>query len=126
MRRAATALLLSATFDFGCGRPPQPPTPPPSTIRQTDPARAWESLHLPKSDRDPFPQLLSQSPTFPPLPSAAPSSSAIPYVLNLPFHAGGASKRRRILLPPGQQGHFPPPAPWTFPPHTLFIKEFAL
>jgi len=77
--------------------------------------------------RDPdttFPALLSQTGVFSDLAAQQPAPELLPYDLNHPFWSDGATKRRWIVLPPGEKIVYRRDEPWSFRQQTLFVKHF--
>jgi uncharacterized repeat protein (TIGR03806 family) len=54
------------------------------------------------------------------------SASLIPYDLNVAFWSDGAVKSRWVSVPDGAKVRFRPEGEWTFPPGTVFVKDFNL
>lgn len=54
------------------------------------------------------------------------SESLIPYDLNVAFWSDGAVKSRWVSVPGGLKIRFRPEGEWTFPPGTVFVKDFNL
>jgi uncharacterized repeat protein (TIGR03806 family) len=72
------------------------------------------------------PQLLSRTQAFADLASLETSPGILPYDVQSPLWSDGAQKRRWIALPSGAQIGFSEAGAWTFPPGTVFIKQFGM
>lgn len=73
-----------------------------------------------------IPALLSQTGAFADLASLTPANGVLPYTVNVPFWSDGATKSRWIAVPSSAQISFYPTGEWSFPPGTVFIKNFEL
>jgi uncharacterized repeat protein (TIGR03806 family) len=72
------------------------------------------------------PALLSETGAFADTATLEPSSSLIPYQVNVPLWSDGAYKQRWVSLPEGSHVHFEPDGSWTFPEGTVFVKHFEM
>lgn len=83
---------------------------------------------MPDRAEGPFPRLLSQTGAFQRTPDQKliVSESLIPYDLLVPFWSDGAVKSRWGSVPNGTKIGFQPEGEWTFPPGTVFVKDFNL
>jgi uncharacterized repeat protein (TIGR03806 family) len=83
-------------------------------------------LPMPANDRGTIPRLLSQTGVFRDVANLTPEGILIPYDLNVPFWSDGAAKTRWACVPPGELIHFSPTGEWSFPPGTVFVKNFEI
>jgi uncharacterized repeat protein (TIGR03806 family) len=90
--------------------------------------RKWTmvQLNLPSNANGPIPKLLSQTGAFRDTADLVPEDFLLPYDLNVPFWSDGADKTRWACVPPGETVHFSPTNEWSFPPGTVFVKNFAM
>ena len=116
----AAALLASAAASAGAaGAAPQPyglkayAAPPP-----------W--LGMPHNVDGPMPALLSQTGAFKDVRTLSMAPGLIPYDLIVPFWSDGATKIRYMALPRGTKIGFSPDGEWSFPPGTVFVKNFEI
>jgi uncharacterized repeat protein (TIGR03806 family) len=72
------------------------------------------------------PQLLSRTQAFADLGSLETNAGILPYDVQSPLWSDGAQKRRWIALPSGGRIGFSETGAWTFPPGTVFIKQFGM
>ena len=72
------------------------------------------------------PALFSQLGAFTNLTTLAPASALVPYDVNSPLWSDGAVKQRWIALPTNTAITFYPTGEWSFPPGTVFFKNFEL
>lgn len=72
------------------------------------------------------PQLLSQTQAFTDIDSLEVAPGILPYGVQSPLWSDGALKRRWIALPSDAQIGFSEAGAWTFPPGTVFIKQFGM
>lgn len=70
------------------------------------------------------PLRLSETGVFANLANLQPSPALIPYDVNVPHWANGASARRWIAVPSGQTIRFDATQPWQFPAGTVFVEHF--
>ena len=129
--------LLVAAFALGCGEDSAPPTqanpsdpvPGAEETQSSDvPLHARAFLNLPERAADAAlaPQWLSATGAFTNLATLETSAGILPYGVQTPLWSDGAHKRRWLSLPEGGQIDFSATGPWTFPPGTVFVKQFAL
>jgi uncharacterized repeat protein (TIGR03806 family) len=79
------------------------------------------------STADVVPERLSRVGVFDDLSGLAPVPEMISYAVQSPLWSDGASKRRWMLPPPGQEAiQFSEQGPWQFPEGTVFVKHFDL
>ncbi len=83
-------------------------------------------LNLPPDPDGPLPKLLSQTGIFSDVTDLVPEEYLLPYDVNVPFWSDGAGKQRWVYVPPGELIHFSPQGEWSFPPGTVFVKNFEL
>jgi uncharacterized repeat protein (TIGR03806 family) len=83
-------------------------------------------LNLPPDPDGPLPKLLSQTGIFRDVTDLVPGEYLLPYDVNVPFWSDGAQKQRWVYAPPGELIHFSPEGEWSFPPGTVFVKNFEL
>ena len=90
--------------------------------------KRWTAVQLPMpaNDRGTIPRLLSQTGVFCNVTNLTPEGILIPYDLNVPFWSDGAQKTRWACVPPGALIHFSPTGEWSFPPGTVFVKNFEI
>src|SRR6266850_197172 len=94
-------------------------------------AASMAYLRMPDRAEGNLPKLLSETGAFRETANLVPSTSLIPYDLNISFWSDGAEKSRWIAIPgdqPGAPGRigFSPTGEWTFPPGTVFVKHFEM
>ena len=94
-------------------------------------AASMAYLRMPDRAEGNLPKLLSETGAFQETANLVPSTSLIPYDLNISFWSDGAEKSRWIAIPgdqPGAPGRigFSPTGEWTFPPGTVFVKHFEM
>ena len=73
-----------------------------------------------------LPALLSQTGAFTNLAHLQPADFLIPYNVNSPLWSDGAAKTRWFTVPAGAVIGFAANGEWTFPPGSVFVKNFAL
>ena len=90
--------------------------------------KRWTAVQLPMpaNDRGTIPRLLSQTGVFRNVTNLTPEGILIPYDLNVPFWSDGAQKTRWACVPHGELIHFSPTGEWSFPPGTVFVKNFEM
>jgi uncharacterized repeat protein (TIGR03806 family) len=90
--------------------------------------RKWTvvQLNMPPNANGEMPKLLSQTGAFRDTPNLVPEDYLLPYDLNVPFWSDGAEKTRWACVPPGEAVHFSPTNEWSFPPGTVFVKNFEI
>jgi len=74
----------------------------------------------------PFPGKLSATGCVDPQDPKKPGSALIPFGVNSPLWADGATKNRWMALPPGKQIHIEADGHWEFPIGTVLMKEFSV
>jgi uncharacterized repeat protein (TIGR03806 family) len=72
------------------------------------------------------PRLLSKVRVFSDLATLTPIPGLMPYDINVSFWSDGAEKHRWIGVPVGARIKFSADGEWTFPPGTVFVKNFEL
>lgn len=72
-----------------------------------------------------FPTVLSASACFEELAALAPAPDLVPYEINAPLWTDGASKRRHIVLPPGERIAVEDDGTLRFPVGAILLKTFA-
>jgi mono/diheme cytochrome c family protein len=90
--------------------------------------RKWTAvqLNLPANTNGTIPKLLSQIGAFSDMTNLVPKNYLVPYDVNVPFWSDGAEKTRWAYIPPGEAVHFSPTNEWSFPPGTVFVKNFEI
>jgi len=90
--------------------------------------RKWAAvqLNLPANTNGVIPKLLSQTGAFRDVANLVPEDYLLPYDVNVPFWSDGADKTRWACVPPGEAVHFSPTNEWSFPPGTVFVKNFEI
>jgi uncharacterized repeat protein (TIGR03806 family) len=83
-------------------------------------------LRMPANADGGIPKLLSQTGAFRDLTTLTPADSLVPYEVNVPFWSDGAEKARWVCVPSGELIHFAPTGEWSFPPGTIFVKNFEM
>lgn len=79
----------------------------------------------PGTGDDTFPQLLSETGCLDPADPTQPLPGVIPYTVNAALWSDGATKRRWMALPDGEQIQIGPDGDWHFPIGSVLIKEFS-
>ncbi len=82
-------------------------------------------LQMPAHATGSVPKLLSQTGAWKNTRPLEPAAALIPYDLIVPFWSDGAEKQRWLAVPDGKI-KFTATGEWTFPPGTVFVKQFAL
>jgi uncharacterized repeat protein (TIGR03806 family) len=121
MMRAGScvAVLILALMHGGCQRAPSAPV---SML-----ARNEKSIvNMPATRDAAAPRLLSQVGVFSDLATLTPIPELMPYDINVSFWSDGAEKQRWIGVPAGERIKFSADGEWTFPPGTMFVKNFEL
>jgi uncharacterized repeat protein (TIGR03806 family) len=90
-------------------------------------------FNMPTTYAGALPPLLSETGVYTNTPDRSPVAGLIPYAPNTPFWSDNAVKSRYLAVPnsggpitPGQQISFLPTNSWSFPPGTVFVKNFDL
>jgi len=95
--------------------------------------RTLEPMPTSDSDRESFPERLSETGLFESVAAHRPIAGAIPYDVNSPLWSDGAIKARFVVLPPTADAASESPArivaqgaaSWTFPEGTVLVKSFG-
>lgn len=90
---------------------------------------AWSSGRIKKLVRAPaqtFPKRLRETFLFTDVPSLTPAADLVPYDVISPLWSDGSVKKRWIKLPKGGKATPKPDGGFTFPPGTIFVKQFDL
>jgi uncharacterized repeat protein (TIGR03806 family) len=74
----------------------------------------------------PFPQRLSETGIFEDVATLEPAAGILPYDVNVPLWADGASKDRLVALPGVERIGFSGDGAWRFPAGTALVKTFRL
>lgn len=74
----------------------------------------------------PMPERLSKTGAFAELATLKVADGLLPYAVNSPLWSDGALKQRWMALPTNTTIHFTAKGEWTFPPGTVFVKNFEL
>jgi glucose/arabinose dehydrogenase len=77
-------------------------------------------------DAERLPRRLSETALFRSLPALQPAPGLVPYDVNVPQWADGASKRRWIALPGRQRIRFSEKGDWGFPEGTVLVEHLDL
>jgi uncharacterized repeat protein (TIGR03806 family) len=80
---------------------------------------------MPETAAGNIPALLSQTGAFADVRTLKPAPGLLPYDLVLAFWSDGAAKSRFVAIPEGKVV-FSSTGEWTFPPGTVFVKNFEL
>ena len=98
------------------------------SVRAQIGATRWTEVQLkmpPDSDGT-MPRLLSQTGVFRDVTNLVTEDYLLPYAVKVPFWSDGADKQRWVCVPPGELVHFSTNGEWSFPPGTVFVKNFSL
>lgn len=99
-----------------------------AAVRAKIAATRWTEVQLkmPPNLNGPMPRLLSQTGVFRDVTNLVTENYLLPYAVNVPFWSDGADKQRWVCVPPGELVHFSTNGEWSFPPGTVFVKDFEL
>ena len=98
------------------------------SVRAQIGAKRWTDVQvkMPPDLNGAMPKLLSQTGVFRDVTNLVTENYLLPYAVNVPFWSDGADKQRWICVPPGELVHFSTNGEWSFPPGTVFVKDFSL
>ena len=105
-----TALLLSATLVLGCDR-------------KRDDFRDCSGVDTSLAEE--LPTMLSQAGLYDDIETESLAENALEFTPRFPLWTDGATKRRWLLLPPGEAVDTRDPGDWVFPVGTRTFKEFT-
>jgi len=89
--------------------------------------RLWRfAARDPAAAPDRIPATISASGIFADIQRQTPAPGLIPYAVNAPLWSDGAGKTRLLALPDTARIAFATDTLWTFPPRTVFVKNFYL
>ena len=99
-----------------------------AAVRYQTAQTRWKAvqLNVPSNACGSIPKLLSQTGAFQDVTNLTPANYLLPYDLNVSFWSDGAEKSRWACVPPGEIIHFSPANEWSFPPGTVFVKNFQI
>ncbi|MDB5320675.1 MAG: hypothetical protein JWN40_2306 [Phycisphaerales bacterium] len=120
--RVSRLAVLVVLVVAGCRRAPMVETAKVGSLGQ--PVKTV--LNMPAAPGGAAPKLLSEVGAFQELAALTPAAGLMPYDINVSFWSDGAAKHRWIGLPVGGKLGFSAEGEWSFPPGTVFVKNFEL